>query len=84
MTLEMIKKEMLKHDVLKMVEKTLDYAEVMIINKEQYKVFRKKLLRWGNDLTRRIDTIDQFHLNEEPMSILSQEEDDYHGKEDDF
>lgn len=47
-------KEYLRGAITKMMEGTLDYAEVSIGNKERYKVLRSKILRLGNDSLRSV------------------------------
>lgn len=57
MPLGMIEVDKLKKDIMQVCEKTLDYCEVMVPSAEQYKILRKKLLRYYNDLCRKVDLL---------------------------
>jgi len=57
MSIKLKDSEVIKEDIMALVEVALDYIEVLCLNRENYDVIRRKLLRKGNDLCRKISAL---------------------------
>jgi hypothetical protein len=71
-------KNLVKDQITKMFEGILDFSEVAVQDKEQYKVLRSKILKLGNDAIRNISaeierSYEVEHKVSESLIVVKQE-----------